>query len=193
MATYIDLDDDKNNQSKDLTKKLIEKETEKINKTQNIINNIQDPMIQYRKKALEGINNPTKYTQTLFNEMQKRKIDESQVLINNNIYSATDEILKAAQLETTIQETRIKEIQEKILKDNQEEKFKLASMIKPIHFIPSKKSNNPPILNNINITHPPLVFSEKKKKYYENLPGLIVLGTLSSLLAWLILRLLGFA
>ena len=148
MAAYIDLDDDKNNPSKDLTKKLIEKEIEKINKGQNII---------------------------------------------KNMYSAADEALKATQSKATMPDTYIKEFEEKILQDNQKEMLELASMTRPMHFTPSKKSNNPPIVNNINITHSPLVFPEKKKKYYENLPGWIVIGIIGSLSAWLILRYFGLA
>jgi hypothetical protein len=119
MATYINLDDDKNNQSKDLTNKFIEKEIEKINKTKNL---------------------------------------------NSYKHSASEEAFKAAQLEATIKDTSFKELKEKILKDQQEESLKLASMIPPIHFIPSKKADKQPV---INITNP-VVLPKPKKSWHEN-------------------------
>ncbi|MEI7638916.1 MAG: hypothetical protein WCJ37_16530 [Syntrophus sp. (in: bacteria)] len=140
MAIFIDLDGDENNESKDLTKKLIEKELEKINTGQNII---------------------------------------------KNMYSATDEALKSAQSKATMQDTLTKEIQDKILKDQREELYKLASTTRPIQFVPSKKST-PPTVNNINITHSPLVSSENKKKWYERPLGILWLSIVASLLVGLL-------
>jgi hypothetical protein len=138
VTIFIDLDGDENNESKDLTNKLIEKELENINKGQNII---------------------------------------------NNMYSATDEALKSAQSKATMQFSLTKEIQDKILKDQQEKLYRDIQMTNPIRFISSKKVDKPPV---INITHPPLVFPEQKKSWHETLIGKITVGVIVGVIVLLI-------
>lgn len=166
MPIYINLDDKPDPEKvKQLEDKIKKDANEKIDKMQSIIKNAQDPIFEYQKKAFEATNNLIKNAQTSYEEIEKRKYNESQALMKNNVYSAADEMLKTAQLESNIAGTRIKEMEEKVLKDEHEKISKFASYPAPVF----PKKNNNAIEKNIPFIIKEEQFPENERKTDQKL------------------------
>jgi hypothetical protein len=82
---------------------------------------------------------------------------------------AADEAIKEVRLRVAKQDADFKELKDKILKDQQEELYRMAAASPPLVSTPAKKADKPQTINNINITRQPLVLPEQKQPWHKNL------------------------